>query len=178
MPAARYSRFWSKMPAFALPSYYDGRVRLNVAGREAHGVVPAAEYVKVCHQISDLIGDCLNLLNGKSLVSEIYCPKQNPYDVGSTEADLYIEWAGAPLGLSHPRYGSIGPFPYNRTGGHTGKRGFLNVIGSSMLKGHHGLASSFDVVPTIIELLGEPRLSGISGKSLLPEFMAAELGSH
>jgi predicted AlkP superfamily phosphohydrolase/phosphomutase len=166
MPAARYSHFWPKMPAFALPSYYDGRIRINLAGREANGVVPAAEYVNVCRQIRDLVGECVNLLNGKRVASEIYCPKQNPHEVGPTEADLFIIWEGGPLGLFHPRLGSIGPVPYLRTGGHSGNRGFLNIIGSGIPKGHHGLVSSFDVVPTVIELLGERRPPGVSGTSL------------
>ena len=38
MPATRYSHRWPRMSAFALPSFYDGRVRLNVAGREAKGI--------------------------------------------------------------------------------------------------------------------------------------------
>jgi len=173
MPAARYSHFWSKMPAFALPSYYDGRVRLNVIGREKRGTVSAVEYAHVCSQISDLVGQCRNLLNGKRIASEIYCPKQNPHEVGPSEADVYIVWEGAPLGLSHPRFGRIGPVPYLRTGGHTGKRGFLNIVGSDIPVGVHRLASSFDVVPTIIELLGEPRLPTVSGRSLVPQFVPA-----
>jgi predicted AlkP superfamily phosphohydrolase/phosphomutase len=173
MPAARYSHFWPEMPAFALPSFYDGRVRLNIAGREKRGIVPAAEYVEVCNQIRDLVGECRNLLNGNPVVSEIYCPKQNPNAVGPTEADVYIVWKGAALGFSHPRLGCIGPVPYLRTGGHTGKRGFLNLVGSDIGNGHHGLVSSFDVVPTIIELLGHPRLPRISGRSLAARFGAA-----
>ena len=172
MPATRYSHFWPKMSAFALPSFYDGRVRINVAGRESRGTVPAVEYKTVCHQIGDLIAESRNLLNGKPVVSEIYCPKQNPQDVGPSEADIYIIWDGAPLGFSHPRLGNIGPLPYRRTGGHTGKHGFLNVVGGDIPAGHHGLASSFDVVPTIIELLGQPRLPGVSGSSLVPQLVA------
>jgi predicted AlkP superfamily phosphohydrolase/phosphomutase len=173
MPAARYSRFWSKMPAFALPSYYDGRVRLNVVGREKRGTVSAVEYAHVCSQIINLVGQCRNLLNGKRIASEIYCPKQNPHEVGPSEADIYIVWEGAPLGLSHPRFGRIGPVPYLRTGGHTGKRGFLTIVGSDIPVAVHGLVSSFDVVPTMIELLGEPRLPTVSGRSLVPQFVSA-----
>lgn len=170
MPAARYSDSWPKMRAFALPSYYDGRVRLNVVGREKRGTVPTAEYVKACNQVSDLVGECRNLLNGKRVVSEIYCPKQDPHEVGPSEADVYIVWEGAPLGLLHPRLGRVGPVPYIRAGGHTGKCGFLNVVGSDIPDGHHGLVSSFDVVPTIIELLGQSLPPGVSGSSLVPRF--------
>lgn len=167
MPAARYSLFWPKMSAFALPSFYDGRVRINVVGREARGKIRATDYAKTCQQICELVSECRNLLNGKPVVSEAYCPKQNPHDVGPDEADVYIVWEGAPLGLCHPRLGNIGPLPYLRTGGHTGKYGLLNIIGGNVLAGQHGVASSFDVVPTLIELLGQPPLPGVSGDSLL-----------
>ncbi len=173
MPAARYSHFWPKMSAFAVPAYYDGRVRINVAGREARGIVPAGEFVNACSQISDLVAECRNLLNGKPVVSEIFFPKRNPHDVGPNEADVYIVWEGAPLGFSHPSLGTIGPVPYFRTGGHTGDRGFLNVVGSDIPKGHHSVVSSFDVVPTIIELLGLPRLAGVSGRSLVSQYLPA-----
>src|SRR5271165_4007168 len=39
-------------------------------------------------------------------------------------------------------------------------------IGSGISQGHHGLVSSFDVAPTIVELLDQPRPPGISGRSL------------
>jgi predicted AlkP superfamily phosphohydrolase/phosphomutase len=167
MPAARYSPFWPKMSAFALPSFYDGRVRINVVGREARGKVRASEYAEACQQIREVLGECRNLLNGKPVVSEVYCPKQNPHEVGPSEADVYIVWEGAPLGLSHPRLGNIGPLPYLRTGGHTGKYGFLSIVGDDIPGGEHGVASSFDVVPTVIELLGQPPLRRVSGDSLL-----------
>ena len=44
MPAAGYQRYWHWMPAFALPSFYDGRVRINLRGREASGIVIPADY--------------------------------------------------------------------------------------------------------------------------------------
>ena len=171
MPAARYSPFWPKMSAFALPSFYDGRVRINVAGREARGKIQASQYPETCQHIREVVSECRNLLNGKPVVSEVYCPKQNPHDVGPDEADVYIVWEGAPLGLSHPRLGNIGPLPYLRTGGHTGKYGFLNIVGDHIPAGRHGVASSFDVVPTIIELLGQSRLPRVSGDSLLPRLV-------
>jgi predicted AlkP superfamily phosphohydrolase/phosphomutase len=167
MPAARYSPFWPKMSAFALPSFYDGRVRINVVGREARGKIRASEYAETCQQIREVVSECRNLLNGKPVVSEVYCPKQNPHEVGPSEADVYIVWEGAPLGFSHPRLGNIGPLPYLRTGGHTGKYGFLSIVGDNIPAGQLGVASSFDVVPTIIELLGQHPLPSVSGDSLL-----------
>jgi predicted AlkP superfamily phosphohydrolase/phosphomutase len=170
MPATRYAPFWHHMPAFALPSYYDGRIRINVAGRESRGIVPADQYAAVCSKTIEMLNQCTNLLTGEKIISDIYCPKQNPMDVGPTEADLYIVWQSAPLGLRHPQLGSIGPVPYRRTGGHTGEYGFLFVEGLGVVPGDRGLASSFDVVPTVLDLLGEEARSHISGTSLASSF--------
>ena len=166
MPAARYSHFWPRMKAFALPSFYDGRVRLNVVGREAKGLVEPHHYKSVCEQIVELISDCRNLQTGDRVAREIYTPKKNSREVGPSEADLYIVWEGAPLGFNSPRLGTIGPVPYRRTGGHTGQHGFLSLVSSDLRAGQYGVASSFDVVPTIIDLLGQTQKPGISGRSL------------
>lgn len=169
MPAARYAPFWPHMPAFALPAYYDGRVRINVAGREAKGSVPPAGYSAACSEVIDLLNDCRNILTGEKVVDDIWCPKRDPRDVGPTEADIYVTWKSAPLGFSHSQYGSISAVPYRRTGGHTGGHGFLYISGKDIAPTEGGLVSAFDVVPTILSLLGEPKLSGISGDSLMAE---------
>jgi predicted AlkP superfamily phosphohydrolase/phosphomutase len=169
MPAARYSQFWPRMPAFALPAYYDGRVRINVAGREARGFVPADEYRSACDKVSEMLSECRNLLTGEKVIADIICPKQDAHDVGPSEADLYIEWQSVPLGLLSPRCGTIGPVPYRRTGGHTGAQGFLYIKGNGIASSDGGLVSSFDVVPTILDLLGEAKMPGISGRSLARE---------
>ena len=48
-PALRYRRHWPRMPAFALPSFYDGRVRINLRGREKHGLIePSRRHQATC----------------------------------------------------------------------------------------------------------------------------------
>jgi predicted AlkP superfamily phosphohydrolase/phosphomutase len=164
MPAARYGQFWPQMPAFALPAYYDGRVRINLRGREARGTVDADHYDRTCEEIIGLIRDCSNLLTGQPAVAEIHRPKKDPGAVGPSEADLYVVWKSAPLGLS-TRHGNIGPVPYRRTGGHTGSRGFLYLRGEGISPGEDGALSSFDVIPTVVDLLGEAGPVGMSGMS-------------
>jgi len=167
MPAARYRVHWPAMPAFALPAYYDGRVRINLQGREGRGVVPLARYQAVRDEVAALVRECRDPLRGESVVAEVHHPGKHPYQIGPTESDLTILWRGAPLGLVHPRLGTIGPVPFRRTGGHTGGWGFAYLAGTEAPQGDHGVASSFDVVPTLVELLGE-RVSGrVSGRPLL-----------
>jgi hypothetical protein len=166
MPATRYASFWPHMEAFALPSFYDGRIRLNVRGREANGVISRSRYSAKCEEINNLIGECRNVLTDEPVVASIQHAHADPRDVGPSEADLYVIWRSSPLGLWSPRFGSIGPVAYRRTGGHTGAHGFLYAQGDGIEPGDHGIASSFDVVPTLVSLLGEKPGTSLSGQPL------------
>jgi predicted AlkP superfamily phosphohydrolase/phosphomutase len=168
MPAARYAPFWPRMPAFALPSFYEGRVRINLAGREAQGIVPAERYGAVCDEIEALVRACTDSITGQPVVKRVVrSARSDPRKVDATEADLTIIWDGGVLGLDHPRHGRMGPIPYRRPGGHTGPHGMAWLAGEGLPAGDFGVRSSFDVAPTIVELLGEALVPGMSGESLL-----------
>jgi hypothetical protein len=168
MPATRYQPHWRQMRAFALPSFYDGRIRVNLAERERHGTVAPAEYAGVCDEIEELLGSCRDPRTGESVVAFIERnPRVEPRSLGPTESDMVVVWQGSPLAIEHPRLGAIGPIPYRRTGGHTGRFGVAYLAGQGMATGNRGIRSSFDVVPTIVELLGAPPIQGLSGSPML-----------
>ena len=153
------------MRFFALPSFYDGRVRINLAGREQAGIVSPAEYAGVCDEVEALVRDCRDLRTGEPVVDHVErC--QDPFRITPTESDLVFVWRTASLGFEHPAIGRIGPVPYRRTGGHTGPYGMAYLAGDDIAPGDYGVSSSFDVVPTIIELLGETIPTGLSGRGL------------
>ena len=169
MPAARYRRFWPEMPAFALPSYYDGQIRLNLAGRERDGTVQLMDYDRVCDRLENLLRECTDPITGRGVVEEFVRPRRkNQLELAPSEADILILWAGTPLGFSHPRLGKIGPAPFRRTGGHTGPSGVAFFSDSSGLAGV-SKASSFDVVPTVVSMLGLEPVRGLSGRSMASE---------
>lgn len=170
MPATRYQPYWSEMPAFALPSFYDGRIRINLIGREREGKVGATDYSAVCDDLERLLHDCRDPMTGEGVVEFIERPgaSRDPLEMGPTEADLVVVWRG-PLAIDHPTLGQIGPIPYRRTGGHTGPYGVAYLYGAGLSPGEHGIRSSFDVVPTIIDLLDLPPQTGLSGTTLLHE---------
>jgi len=168
MPAARYQRCWSDMDAFALPSFYDGRVRINLRGRERFGRVAPADYEACCDEVEELLADCRDLRTGEPVVAEIERPlRGNPGAAAATHADLVIRWRGSALGFRHPRLGAIGPAPYRRTGGHAGGPGVGYFELPDAAPGDYGRRSAFDVVPTLLDLCGVAA-DGISGESLLP----------
>ncbi len=173
MPVTRYRPFWPRMRAFALPSFYDGRIRVNLAGREAQGIVPLAQYEATLDEIERLLYECRDALTGEPVVDSIErCAGSDPLALSATESDLVVAWRGAALGFDHPRLGRIGPLPYRRTGGHTGRWGAAWMQSPAIAAADHGIADAFDVVPTVIELLGERRPERLSGASLLTRIAA------
>lgn len=168
IPATRYRAHWPTMRAFALPSFYDGRVRINLQGRERAGRVPIENYASVCSEVEALLRECRDPSTGESCVDFIERPGQHdPRALGATEADLVVTWKGHACAFDHPRLGRIGPIPFRRPGGHTGVHGLAYLRGSPLAPGDFGVRSAFDVAPTLCELLGEASPAGMSGKSLL-----------
>lgn len=169
MPARAYQPAWRRMRTFALPSFYDGRIRVNLKGRERHGLVQLADHRATLDAVRHLLGECVDPDTGTGVVDFFETPTYgDPRELGPTESDLVIVWRHGPQCLDHPRLGRIGPVPWRRTGGHTGSRGMVWVRSSRVSAGDHGHASSFDTVPTMIDLLGCDRPSGpLSGRSLL-----------
>ena len=174
MAAVRYQPHWSRMRAFAVPSFYDGRIRINLAGREANGLVQRDEYEGEIERIVALVRACVNPTTGESVVAGIERPRHgDPNDLDPTEADVTILWHGATLAFQHPDYGVMGPLPYRRTGGHTGEQGFAFLSAPGIAVGDHGLRSTFDIVPTIVRLVGMEPPAALSGESFLDAILSA-----
>lgn len=175
MPAARYRRYWQDMPAFALPAYYDGQIRINLQGREAKGMVAIEDMPSTLDRIEKLLHECRDVITGEPVVEAIERKAGPAGELDPTDADLLILWRNAPLGIVHPLLGQIGPLPYRRTGGHTGKAGVAYILGGSVQPGDKGICSSFDVVPTVIEMLGAEPSPELSGHSRLANLSDADM---
>ena len=170
MPASWYAKHWRHMEAFALPSYYDGRIRINLEGREAEGRVGLAAYPETCKRIEEDLLACRNPRTGRGVVREIHrSHRADPRDLGPSEADLVVVWEDESLAFEHPLYGTIGPVPARRTGGHTGGPGVALFAGADLRPGSYGTRSAFDIVPTVIEYVTGARDPGSSGESFLSE---------
>jgi predicted AlkP superfamily phosphohydrolase/phosphomutase len=168
MPADLYRRHWPSLRYFALPSFYDGRVRINLAGRESRGRVAAADYESVCDEVEALVRSCRDSRTGEPVVQQVvHCGRPDPMALGPTDCDLVIVWRDAALGFDHPELGRVGPLPYRRTGGHTGPHGMAYLAGDGLPRGDFGVRESFDVVPTLFSLLGEPVPNDLSGRPLI-----------
>jgi predicted AlkP superfamily phosphohydrolase/phosphomutase len=167
-PALRYRHHWPRMPAFALPSFYDGRIRINLRGRERAGVVEPSRYEETCRALEKLLRECRDPRTGEPAVDSIERAwTRNPLALTGSEADLLVVWRGVAAALEHPRLGLIGPVALRRTGGHTGRHGMAYIVAPGLEPGDRGVRSAFDVVPTMVELLGQRPSRPMSGTSLL-----------
>ena len=166
-PATRYRHHWPRMPAFAVPSFYDGRIRINLKGRERDGLIDPSRYEATCQGLETLLHECRNPRTGEPAVDSIdRASTRDPLALTGSEADLLVVWRGVVAALEHPRLGLIGPVPLRRTGGHTGPHGMAYVVAPGFEPGDRGVRSAFDVVPTIAKLLGDQPPAKMSGTCL------------
>jgi predicted AlkP superfamily phosphohydrolase/phosphomutase len=164
IPLVRHQPRWHTMRAFALPSYYDGRIRVNLRGREALGCVEPADYDALLDEIETLLRACRDPRTGEPLVASIDRP-DDPWSVTDEGADVIVHWHGTPFGVEHDDLGRIGPIPARRTGGHRSPYGAVFVTGPDVEPVDLGDLSPFDLVPTAFELTGCASPWELSGRA-------------
>jgi hypothetical protein len=103
---------------FALPSYGDGHIRINLEGREARGIVPLDMYGAACEEIERMLRELRNARTDEPVVETIRFPRvHGPCSPDGPDADVVVQWRPRPFdAVTHPLTGRIGPFPYQRTG--------------------------------------------------------------
>jgi predicted AlkP superfamily phosphohydrolase/phosphomutase len=174
-PPMWYHPAWPQMKAFALPSFSEGYVRLNVRGREASGIVDARAYDTVCTEIEDELRALRNPRTGRPVVARVVRTRRGPDEPLApgdrpSDADLIVIWDAAPIDVvDSPTAGRIGPVPFKRSGGHV-HRGFFLAAGDGVRAGvslgeHHAL----DIAPTILDLLGAAIPVHFEGRPILRE---------
>jgi predicted AlkP superfamily phosphohydrolase/phosphomutase len=174
MPPLWYRPYWRRMPAFALPSFSDGFVRLNLRGRESAGLVEPSRYEALCDEIAAELLELKDARSGAAAVVEVGRSFSSAAaalaaagDPGAQEADLVVRWSPRPIDVvDSPRFGRIGPVPFRQAGGHTA-RGFAGIAGSGIPAGRMATGRLIDIAPTIFDLLGLARPNHLEGASLL-----------
>jgi predicted AlkP superfamily phosphohydrolase/phosphomutase len=165
-----YKSAWPRMKAFALPSFFDGLIRINVKGREPHGIVEHADYERVCQKLIEELHRLTNARTGGPLVNKIWRTRRSPNDPHCLpDADLVVTFTEAPADVvDSPAVGRMGPFPFVRVGGHR-NTGFLLARGPSIPVGKTmSDAELVDLPPTILQLMDVPVPDTFDGKPIFP----------
>ncbi len=150
----RYRQWWPQMRAFAVPTFYDGRVRINLEGRERNGTVARGEYERVCDETERAIRQCRDPRTGEAVVKDVIRLRSgDPWVDGGPDADLQIIWSRPLDAVEHPTAGTIGPFPFRRTGGHL-PDGFAFVAGPGITPRDLAHHDALSITATIVALAG------------------------
>ncbi len=168
-PTTWYSNVWKDMKAFALPTFSEGYIRINLKDREPMGTVDPQDYDAVCEDITRQLTELRNPRTGKPVVKKVVKTR----DAGSNRdpnlppADLVVVWAEEPADVvDHPQLGRIGPVPYRRTGSHRG-RGFWFATGKGIESGaEFPDAHAVDLTATLVALLGAEVPPYMDGKPI------------
>ncbi len=94
-PTAMRAFHWDRTRAFVLPHDQHGWIRINLAGREARGIVPAAHYVGTCDELSAALL-AARTVDGRPLVKRVL---RTADAIGGRPprslADLVVHWDDA-----------------------------------------------------------------------------------
>ena len=162
---------WMHSQAFEVPSDYSGAIRINLKGREPHGLVePGEEYDRLCDRLTQDLLELVNPGTGKQAVAGVIKVK-DLYQGNCLDElqDLIVQWKGdAPINhLESEKLGRVsGILPDKRSGAHM-VNGFMLTSGKSIRENQTlDDAHIMDVAPTILHLLNEPIPDIMDGKVL------------
>lgn len=169
-PASWFAPLWPRMKAFALPSFSEGYIRINLKGREPSGVVDPANYEAVCNEIVDALTTLRDARKGIAMVRKVLRTRADPLDADPRlpDADIVVAWQEehATDTVESPRFGRIGPLPHFRAGSHRAE-GFAVVAGPGIPQGVRlPRAHALDLAPTILQLMGAPVSAHLEGQPI------------
>ena len=131
-PTAMKAYDWDRTRAFSLPSDQHGWVRINLAGRESRGTVPAADYTAVCEEVAAALL-ATRTQDGRPVVRHVLrLADANGDGPLAKLPDLVVDWEDAahdvPLRLSGSTL-ECRPEGLRLTGKHA-YEGFLIAVGT------------------------------------------------
>jgi predicted AlkP superfamily phosphohydrolase/phosphomutase len=161
---------WSRTRAFTLPTDLEGCIRINVIGREPHGIVePGAHYDDLCEEIRTRLEELVQPATGEPAVRRVWLRNQVfPGPRQEQLPDIVVTWNDkAPLvSVSSPRFGQVeGTSPDPRPGTHS-TTGFLLAAGPGIGSDQEGRGHLMDLAPTVLRLLDVNTMHAFDGRPL------------
>lgn len=165
---AWWSADWPSLPWFVIPSFSDVHIRVNLAGRERHGIVDPADYLRTLDEIEGVLRGITDARHGGPVVGEIHRMRtDDPAARIGPSADLVVTVPVAVDAIRHPEVGVLGPVPFFRSGEHS-EHGWCAVRTPERRREQGRPGRPCDVSATVLELLGRPGSPLVTGRSLLP----------
>jgi len=165
------SPYWPMMKAFALPSFSDGFIRLNVKGRESRGCVAASRFKAEREAVVRELYRLQDARTNEPIIEQIHFTRDDPFDDGPDRhpADIVVQFKHLTYDpeLHHPELGQLGPAPALRSGMHSA-RGFFAAAGPGVTA--HGETKQghiLDIAPSLLDLMRAEPPSPLEGTSLI-----------
>lgn len=163
---------WAQTRAFSIPALNTSFVRVNLRGREPHGIVePGLEYERLLTQIDADLRQLVDVRSGKPAVESVIRTAE-AFRCGppSVLPDLTVEWTSTPYlmdRVSHPKAELVQVRPhYNRSSYHTFS-GFVAAAGPAIEAGRDlGEVSPLDFAPAFQALMGNPWPQSVTNRIL------------
>ena len=149
---------WAATRAFSLPWTFDGHLRVNLRGREPHGIVAdGAERNALLDEVEAMLRELKIAGTGKPAVRRIVRAQEEFAGRAAAELpDLLVMWDNdEPIGaVESARLGRIENRETGSRGGHT-NRGGIFAWGPGIAAGPPVTgARDIDIAPTVLALLG------------------------
>lgn len=163
-----YRDAWPTMRWFALPTFTDVHLRVNLKGREAKGIVEPADYSATLDEIEAEMRSLVDPRTGECPIRSILRPREaDPFMDPGPDADVLVVFDRPMDAVEHPSIGMLGPVPMQRTGSHS-PHGWVAAKGPSFdgTRFDERLPAA-DLARTMIDLLGVEAPVGAEGTSLL-----------
>jgi len=147
-----------------------GAIRINLVGRESHGLVqPGEEYRRVCEQLRNSMQTLVNAETGAPIVKEVFLTSElfeGPYV--DELPDVLVEWSRKEpaRAIRSPQIGTLKiPEMKGRSGDHCNEGMFFARGAGQRAMSIDPPVSIMDFAPTIGVLLGVP-LAGLDGRPI------------
>jgi len=170
-PLQWIEKYRPHMRAFALPTFSDGFIRINVRGRERHGRISARRFRDECDRLTTLLDELRDGTTGQRAVRNVIRTRDDAHQTGSDRppADLVVQWhpPSAENAIESPVLGRLGPVHSLRASTHC-PHGFFTAVGPDLPAGQTVSNGHInDVAPTLLDLLGVAPPALMAGRSLL-----------
>jgi predicted AlkP superfamily phosphohydrolase/phosphomutase len=169
---------WERTPAFTLRADLNGYIRLNLRGREPHGIVAPADVGALCDRVAEGLMSFRDAASGEPVIHEIRRADDvfPPGERRDRLPDLIVCWSpssAAPhAALTSPAFGRVerstpGRIPNGRSGNHA-PYGFLLARGPGIPAGARlePGADILDLAPTVVHRVGGRSRVSLAGKVL------------
>ncbi len=151
---------WSRSIAFAIPAFYTGYIRINVAGREPSGIVePGSHYDEVIERLEQDLFACIDEDTSESAVAALHRTRDLFGEAALEKLpDLILDWRQPRLGISrltHPRTTIVCKHRGNPRHNCHSRVGFLAATGPDIsTRGDIGELSPLALAPALEFLCG------------------------